>query len=114
MATEEYFGTNYEVTDELVEQALGMIGMPVRTEGWNAEASRDSIRHYVMGLGDDNPLYTDPEYGRRSVWGTMLAPPTFVFTISDTGIVPGLAGLQPIQTGGEFTFERPIRMGESL
>ena len=26
------------------------------------EATRDNIRHYAHGIGDDNPLWTDPDY----------------------------------------------------
>ena len=34
----------------------------------------DTIRHYAYSIGDDNPLFVDPEYGRRSVYGSQLAP----------------------------------------
>ena len=47
--------------NDALATARAMIGMPIRIEQWNYEASRDSIRHYAWGLGDDNPLYSDPE-----------------------------------------------------
>ena len=31
-------------------------------EPWNYEATRDAIRHYAHGIGDDNPLWCDPAY----------------------------------------------------
>ena len=33
-----------------------------------------TVRNYALSIGDDNPLYTDPEYGRRSRYGSQLAP----------------------------------------
>jgi len=38
------------------------IGVPITdtVEPWNYEATRDAIRHYAHGIGDDNPLWTDP------------------------------------------------------
>jgi acyl dehydratase len=109
-----HFPKNDVITDELVEEARLMVGMPVRTEGWNREASPDSVRHYSWGIGDDNPLYCDTAYGRATVWGSALAPPTFLYTISDGGICPGLGGLQPMYNEGRWKFDRPIRVGEVL
>jgi len=35
-------------------------------ERWNYEATRDAIRHYARGIGDDNPLWTDPAYTEKT------------------------------------------------
>src|ERR1700758_1844172 len=50
-------------------------GTAIRVEQWNNEASWDSIRHYALGLGDDNPLFCDPGYAQGTPYGTILAPP---------------------------------------
>lgn len=34
----------------------------------------ETIRRYALTIGDDNPLYTDPDYGRTSPYGSQLAP----------------------------------------
>lgn len=34
----------------------------------------DSIRRYARTIGDDNPLFTDPQYGRGSIHGSQIAP----------------------------------------
>ena len=34
-------------------------------EPWCHEATRDNIRHYAHGIGDDNPLWCDPAYAAR-------------------------------------------------
>ena len=47
--------------DAAVAEAKALIGTPIRIEQWNYEASRDVVRHYAWGLGDDNPLFNDPD-----------------------------------------------------
>src|SRR5436853_7661399 len=34
----------------------------------------DTIRTYAYTIGDDNPLYTDPEYAKTGPYGTIIAP----------------------------------------
>ena len=43
----------------------------------NEWVTPDLIRHYVDAHGDRNPLYRSEEYAKRSVWGGLIAPPTF-------------------------------------
>ena len=38
-------------------------------EPWCYEATRDNIRHYAHGIGDDNPLWCDPEYAAKTKFG---------------------------------------------
>ena len=35
-------------------------------EPWCYEATRDNIRHYAHGIGDDNPLWCDPDYAAKT------------------------------------------------
>jgi acyl dehydratase len=42
------------------------------------ELGRASIRYFALALGDDNPVYFDPEFARKTVHGDIIAPPTFV------------------------------------
>ena len=93
-----------KIDDAAFEEAEKMIGVPLRRNEWRwfEQASRDGIRHYCVGYGEDNPLYTDPEYAKKTVWGTQLAPPTFVFAIDATTVGPKFAGVQWIYAGCEF------------
>ena len=34
----------------------------------------DFIRKYALTIADDNPLYTDPDYGKHTKYGSQLAP----------------------------------------
>ena len=102
------------LTDEMVASAREMVGMPIRIEQYNYEASRDSIRHYTWGLGDDNPLYSDPAYAANSVWGGIVAPPTFLYAIFDTTVGPGLPDIQWVYSGTDWVFEEPIRRNDEI
>jgi len=100
--------------DDALEQARALVGMDVRLEQWNNEASRDSIRHYAWGIGDDNPLYCDPGYAAQTRWGGIIAPPTFLFGICDGLIAPGLPDIQWFGAGRELYLDRPIRRNEEI
>src|SRR6516164_673461 len=51
---------------DALAEARAMIGQEFRIEQWNYEASRDVVRHYAWGIGDDNPLWCDPAYAART------------------------------------------------
>lgn len=102
------------LTDEMVASAREMVGMPIRVEQYNYEASRDSIRHYTWGLGDDNPLYSDPAYAANTVWGGIIAPPTFLYAIFDTTVGPGLPDIQWVYSGTDWVFGEPIRRNDEI
>lgn len=102
------------LTDDMVMEARRLIGSEIRTEGWNQQASRDSIRHYSYGVGDDNPLFCDVAYGRTTRYGSVVAPPAFLYTICDAAISPGLPGIQPIYGGASWEFYRPVKLDEIL
>jgi acyl dehydratase len=89
-------------------------GTPIRVEQWNHEASWDSIRHYAFGLGDDNPLFCDPEYAAGTPYGGLLAPPTFLYTAFDGAVGAGLPGVQPIYAGTSWRFHRRVSRNDGI
>jgi hypothetical protein len=92
---------------------------------WNEEATRDGIRHYAYGFGDDNPLWCDPEHGARSRWGGVIAPPGF---LEGAGLTPpleipadhrargrgALSGVHMFWAGDHIRFFRPVREADRL
>ncbi|UCE30660.1 MAG: MaoC family dehydratase N-terminal domain-containing protein [Burkholderiales bacterium] len=99
---------------DALAEARRMIGMPIRVEQWNYEATRDTIRHYAWGLGDDNPLWCDPDYAAGTRWGGIVAPPTFFYAIFDAVVAPGLPDIQWIYSGADCEFFEPIRRGDEI
>ncbi|MGH3757546.1 FAS1-like dehydratase domain-containing protein [Actinophytocola sp.] len=103
-----------DITDENFAEVYALDGRPLRIEPYNTEASIDVLRHYAHGIGDDNPLFSDPDHGARSPFGTNIAPPTFLYSVFDGAIGAGLPGVQPIYAGTEWTFYRSVRRGEAI
>jgi acyl dehydratase len=100
-------------TDAL-EEARQLLGQDFRIERWNCEASRDVIRHYAWGLGDDNPLFCDPDYAATTRHGGLIAPPTFLYSVFDAVVAPGLPDIQWFYSGTDWTFVRPVRRNEEI
>jgi acyl dehydratase len=98
-----------------LRQRLGQRIEPV-PEPWCYEASRDNIRHYAHGIGDDNPLWCDPAYGQTTRYGDIIALPSFLFACSRiaSGYVGGLPGVHAMFAGCDFTWYRPIRRNASI
>jgi len=100
------------ITDHAVEQLRRLIGVPIvdTVEPWCYEATRDNIRHYAHGIGDDNPLWTDPDYAAGTAYGTLIAPPRFVFALDRllSGYVGGLPGIHAMWAGADLTWHAPI------
>ena len=100
--------------DAAVAEAKSLVGMPIRVEQWNHEASRDVIRHYAWGLGDDNPLYCDPAYAAKTKWKGIIAPPTFFFGVFDAVVAPGLPDIQWIYSGIDCELYDVIRRNDEI
>lgn len=107
------------ITDEMVEQAKALVGVWLRRDAhWPAirePIARHDIRRWALyAVGDDNPLFTDESYGRRSVWGDMIAPPTFLYSIDSSIVAPGLPGVQWIHGGNRWELFDVIRPGDTI
>ena len=104
------------IDDESIAEAEALIGVPLRRNTWRwvTEATKDAISHFAEGVGDDNPLWLDPEYGQASVWGMNLAPPCFLFAVDGTTVAPKLAGVQWIYAGCDWTWNDVIRRGDEF
>ena len=68
-----------KITDEALDELRRRIGVRIENtlEPWCHEATRDNIRHYAHGIGDDNPLWCDPDYAANTRWGGIVALPSF-------------------------------------
>jgi acyl dehydratase len=89
------------------------------------EVEKGAIRRYADAVGDDNPLYYDEEYAKKTKYGGIIAPPGFFGwakkTISSSEGLIGLigamieAGYAGILDGGmAYDFYLPIRVGDTL
>jgi acyl dehydratase len=82
------------------------------------EVEKGNIRRWAEAVGDFNPLWTDEEYARKSRYGHIIAPPTFLV---DRGIVPlgdkiiALGKTTNFINGGtEIEYFKPVEIGDAL
>ena len=82
------------ITDEGLADAAALIGEPLRRTRmqWIETATRDAIRHFAWGVGDDNPLWLDPAYAAASPAGGLVAPPCILYAVDSTIVAPKLPG----------------------
>ncbi|MCJ7770856.1 MaoC family dehydratase, partial [Candidatus Bathyarchaeota archaeon] len=73
---------------DFVEDSRKLVGWPSSHAGpdWIKEYQVkksgvirvDEAQDFSLAMGDDNPLYLDPKYGRHTRYGTMITHPSFV------------------------------------
>ena len=107
-----------KITKEGLDDLRKRIGVPIgaTAEPWCYEATRDNIRHYAHGIGDDNPLWCDPEYAAKTRHGGILALPSFLFTTSRiiSGYVGGLPGVHAMWSGADWNWHKPVRRNDVI
>jgi len=107
-----------KITEQGLDDLRRRIGVKITDtlEPWCHEATRDNLRHYAHGIGDDNPLWCDPEYAAGTRWGGVVAPPSFLFATSRiiSGYVGGLPGVHAMWAGADWTWHHPVRRNDAI
>jgi acyl dehydratase len=107
-----------KITDRGLDELRGRIGKKIEDtlEPWCHEATRDNIRHYAHGIGDDNPLWCDPQVAAKSSLGGLVALPSFLFATNRiiSGYVGGLSGVHAMWAGADWRWKRWVRRGEEI
>lgn len=97
-----------------------------RGQEFHTEVHADAIRNFALCIGDDNPLYTDPDYGRGTRWGSQVAPQIMAAVIQaplqgdriskelHTKTKGIFKGLHVFMSGGTWNWYRPILPGDRL
>lgn len=120
--------TSYELTDEDIERFRLLVGVDtaVRTPEYVTTATPDAIRNFARAMGDDNPLWFDPEYGPRTRWGSQIAPPIMAEIINSPlrgdPLDPEIKertrgvfrGVHLYVSGGSWDFFAPVHPGDRL
>lgn len=107
-----------KITESGLDDLRQRIGVKIgqMAEPWCFEATRDNIRHYAHGIGDDNPLWCDPEYAAKSHYGGIVALPSFLFSTSRivSGYVGGLPGVHAMWSGSDWTWHKPLHRNDEI
>jgi len=107
-----------KITEEGLDQLRRRIGVKIENtlDPWCFEATRDNIRHYAHGIGDDNPLWSDPEYAAKTKYGSIIALPSFLFATNRiiSGYVGGLPGVHAMWAGADWTWHKPVMRNDVI
>jgi len=88
----------------------------------NCPIEASEIRRFALATEDGNPLWLDNEYAKKTRWGGIIAPPTFLIACggqhalapeSEVEQFPGFI-LQPLFSGSEFEFYHPVRVSDNI
>ena len=95
------------------------------------EVEKGAVRRFAEAVDDNNPLYMDEEYARKSKYGSIIAPPGFFgWPLKQTRGSPLAVDIPPeleaafekagyplslvLDGGMEYEFFAPIRAGDIL
>ena len=120
--------TAYEITDHDIERQRQLVGFDeaAKTREYIQTATTDNIRNFAHGCGDDNPLFCDPNYARKSRWGSVIAPGMMCAQINKPmkgDPVPDeirvlkkslFRGIHVFVSGSDWTFYRPVFPGDTI
>ena len=99
------------LTEEMRQQAIGLEGPPVTTE-----IERGAIIRFAQAIEDDNPVFNDEEAARKSQYGGLIAPPTFLRSIrSSRREVPfDIPFNNALDGGSDWEYFEPVRPGDLI
>ena len=107
-----------KITESGLEELSRRVGVDVgaTAEPWCYEATRDNIRHYAHGIGDDNPLWCDPDYAAQTRHEGLIALPSFLFTTSRivSGYVGGLPGVHAMWSGAGWNWHKQVKRNDVI
>jgi acyl dehydratase len=113
----------FDASDLEKDRAIVGRDWAARSQEHFAIATPEGIRNFAASYGDDNPLFTDPVYGRGTRWGGQIAPPIMAAILNAPleGDRPGAherggsyRGIHAFVSGGTWDWYRPIRPGDTL
>lgn len=108
----------------LTPEIKTMIGQEVKLPGTEI-VDRSTIRRFAHAISDTNPLYINDEYSKKTPYGGIIAPPTFMFEVSNNIFAEVgedgrdisrvmIPGLKLARGGNEYYFFNPVRPGDIL
>jgi acyl dehydratase len=92
-------------------QALGQKSPPVQVE-----VEKGAIIKFAQAIGDDNPLFNDEAAARKSSYGGLVAPPTFLRSLGQ--VYPQVPFDLPfhrlLDGGSDWEYFQPVRPGDRI
>src|ERR1700754_4460626 len=103
------------IDDDMIASMQAKAGAQLRIDHSvnNEVASRIAVTKFAGGIGDINPLWTEPDHAERSPYGAPVAPPSFPIGCF-SGIQFGWPGLGSFHSMSHITFDRPVYRGDTV
>ena len=103
------------ITPELIAEMRAKVGIKLRTDDSvnNEEATRLAILKFADGIGDANPLWRDSEYAQKTRYGSLIAPPSFIWSCF-AQVQFGWKGMGGFHSSCDVEFLRPIYLGDKI
>ena len=75
-----------------------------------------AILKFALAIGDPNPVFNDEEAARRSRYGGLIAPPTFLRSMGPGPLKAQVRSPYPanLDGGSEWEYFEPVRSGDRI
>lgn len=121
-------GEKGAIAEQDIELQKLLLGLDEVNSGqeFHTQVYEDAIRNFAQSVGDDNPLYCDPDYACKTRWLCSIAPQIMTAIINSPlrgKRIPrdikkktrGLfKGCQTFVSGGTWNWYRPIAAGDRI
>lgn len=103
-----------KVTPQALEKRQKRSNIPFIDTNYyhNQEVTIDGIRHFVLGMGDDNPLFLDAGYAAKTRYGKLIGPGTYLYSVYWVPGGSGIAGVHAWYSGGDWEWYKPVIAGD--
>ena len=93
------------------QQAIGLEGQPATTD-----VEKGAIIKFAEAIGDENPVFNDEAAARESRYGGLIAPPTFLRSVTSSRVVLpfDFPFERRLDGGSEWEYFVPIRPGDRI
>ena len=99
------------LTEDMRQQAIGTASEPV-----SMDVEKGAIQRFAEAIGDPNPVYSDEAAARKSPYGSIVAPPTFLRSMR--AVRPELPFDIPfdrlLDGGSDWEYFQPVRAGDRI
>ena len=102
---------NPALTEEMRQQAIGLESSPFTTD-----VEKGAIIKFAQAIGDENPIFNDEAEARKSKYGGLVAPPTFLRSMGAYRVqLPfELPFERALDGGSEWHYFEPVRPGDRI
>jgi len=99
------------LTEQMRQQAIGLEGQPATTD-----VEKGAIIKFAEAIGDENPVFNDEAAARESRYGGLIAPPTFLRSVTSSRVVLpfDFPFERRLDGGSEWEYFVPIRPGDRI